>query len=281
MTSRRIEFTGKTFGKLRVVKIIENNKICRKVKYSCVCDCGKEIILSHHVIHKGKNNCGCESIVGENSKKDITGQQFNSLKVLSFSKQEGTTRFWNCECICGRTLEITQVGILRGNRKSCGCLNIGSTSSQWRGHGEISGQSFSQIKNNAKARNLEFDITIEDIWNVFLKQNRKCALSGIDLKFSLSRIKTDTTASLDRIDSLKGYTIDNIQWVHKDINFMKQEYNQEYFVGMCHKISKIFSELPKEEKIKYKERLEKQDTSIFTDPVKSYLYKQLCMEDEC
>lgn len=29
------------------------------------------------------------------------------------------------------------------------------------------------------------------------------------------------TASLDRIDSSKGYTIDNVWWIHKQLNWMK------------------------------------------------------------
>ena len=44
-------------------------------------------------------------------------------------------------------------------------------------------------------------------------------------------------ASLDRIDNDGNYTIDNIQWVHKDVNFMKRTYNQEYFIDMCSKIA--------------------------------------------
>ena len=46
------------------------------------------------------------------------------------------------------------------------------------------------------------------------------------------------TASLDRIDSSKGYVPGNIQWVHKDVNWMKGSFTQEYFVNICKKISK-------------------------------------------
>jgi hypothetical protein len=45
------------------------------------------------------------------------------------------------------------------------------------------------------------------------------------------------TASLDRIDSSKGYEEGNIQWVHKHINFMKRTYSQEYFIDMCKKVA--------------------------------------------
>jgi len=39
----------------------------------------------------------------------------------------------------------------------------------------------------------------------------------------------DTTASLDRINSSKGYTLDNVQWVHKTVNIMKQGLSDEDF----------------------------------------------------
>lgn len=41
------------------------------------------------------------------------------------------------------------------------------------------------------------------------------------------------TASLDRIDSQQGYNSNNIQFVHKDVNMIKQIYTQDYFIKMC------------------------------------------------
>jgi hypothetical protein len=47
----------------------------------------------------------------------------------------------------------------------------------------------------------------------------------------------DQTASLDRIDSSKGYEIDNIQWVHVMVNMCKNKYPQDKFVEMCKAIA--------------------------------------------
>jgi hypothetical protein len=46
-----------------------------------------------------------------------------------------------------------------------------------------------------------------------------------------------TTASLDRIDSSKGYIEGNVQWIHKHINKMKNNFNESYFIEICKKIS--------------------------------------------
>jgi hypothetical protein len=46
------------------------------------------------------------------------------------------------------------------------------------------------------------------------------------------------TASLDRIDSSKGYTKNNIQWIYKPINSMKRDYTQERFIELCKLVAK-------------------------------------------
>ena len=42
-----------------------------------------------------------------------------------------------------------------------------------------------------------------------------------------------TTASLDRIDSTKGYFIENVQWVHKYVNIMKWHTANQEFIEWC------------------------------------------------
>jgi hypothetical protein len=39
------------------------------------------------------------------------------------------------------------------------------------------------------------------------------------------------------IDSYKGYIEGNIQWVDKHVNKMKNEFDQDYFIEICKKIS--------------------------------------------
>lgn len=105
---------------------------------------------------------------------------------------------------------------------------------RWRGCGEIGLKAFNIIKRGADKRNIEFNITIEYVWNLFLKQNRKCALSGVDICFNQIENGTNQqTASLDRIDSLKGYTEDNVQWVHKIVQKLKWDFPEKDFINWC------------------------------------------------
>jgi len=123
--------------------------------------------------------------------------------------------------------------------KSCGCKQIsrGPDHVQWQGYEGISKSWWLlHVEKEYKGRRKQVPITI-DIqygWELFLKQNKKCALSGVDLKFALKG--TSNSASLDRIDSSKGYELGNVQWVHKHVNFMKRDFEQNYFIDLCKKI---------------------------------------------
>jgi hypothetical protein len=94
---------------------------------------------------------------------------------------------------------------------------------------------FDVKKRSAKDRGLCWDLTIEQIWDMYVLQNKKCALSGIDIGWSPTGMTA--TASVDRIDSQEGYVIENVQLVHKHVNFMKQSLDQDYFIDLCNRIS--------------------------------------------
>ena len=59
----------------------------------------------------------------------------------------------------------------------------------------------------------------------------------MDLRFQSKNSIRDGTASLDRIDSSRGYVIDNIQWVHKDINWLKNDWSQKEFIELCSRVA--------------------------------------------
>lgn len=171
------------------------------------------------------------------NKENLIGISWGSYKVkskLDFKGKKGRT-LWICECKCGRTRHITTNDVNR--RKAKQCLNCANR----KYVGKISGSFYMHIKHSAIARNIEFNITQEEMWDLYQEQNGKCKLSGIDINFAdtSQEYKKDrlTTASLDRRNSSLGYIKDNVQWVHKDINMMKQKFPQEYFIQMCKNIA--------------------------------------------
>ena len=92
----------------------------------------------------------------------------------------------------------------------------------------------SVARGNAKSRGLHFNITEEDVINLLNIQDGKCALSGVP-------ITIECDLSIDRIDSLVGYEITNIQLVHKVINVIKNSLTQKDFIDWCQKVAKYNS----------------------------------------
>ena len=113
--------------------------------------------------------------------------------------------------------------------------------------GEISGKYWASLSKNAQKRNIELTATMQEAWEIFLNQKRRCFYTGLKIthKKYLKRINNKEiyslgTASIDRKNSNLGYTKENIQWVHKDVNYMKMSLNEKYFVKLCKLISRRF-----------------------------------------
>lgn len=96
---------------------------------------------------------------------------------------------------------------------------------------------FNKKKSKAKERGIKWTITPRYLQTIYERQNGKCALSGLDISFDFTDKKG--VASIDRINSDKGYQYGNIQLVEKSVNFMKWSLTQDVFIAMCKKVAKL------------------------------------------
>jgi hypothetical protein len=76
-------------------------------------------------------------------------------------------------------------------------------------------------------------LTIEELLKLYEKQKGKCSISGV--KMSLLN-NSNYIVSIDRIDSNKGYTINNIQLVTKIVNQAKNNLKLNIFYKMIQDI---------------------------------------------
>lgn len=151
---------------------------------------------------------------------------------------------WICKCDCGKVITRAERYLKKKDTEhkdritSCGCKNplrkTGNKSIKWKGYGKVSGYYLAAIKARCKRKNIPCEVDVKYLWELYQKQNGQCVLSGWDIKLKYSnRTGEQQTASLDRIDSSKGYTKDNVQWVHNDINKAKNKFDQDEFIQMC------------------------------------------------
>lgn len=230
-----LSLTGKKYGLITIVGFDSISKNgTTMVKY--LCDCGTEGIIRFGRIGK-TISCGChiKPELLNSYKKELVGTQINNIEILDIYFQDIKNSGYikknrrkqdtmvQAKCHCGSIFN-TQLTQLQ-KYKSCGCNRKSKRIAT------LSQAYLNTVKYGALTRNIEFDITLEQVWSLYEKQNRKCALTGLEIEFDLSRKKGyNQTASIDRIDSLSGYTVDNIQIVHKDINKMKFDLEQDKFL---------------------------------------------------
>lgn len=160
-------------------------------------------------------------------------------RLTPVGERQNNKIIFQCKCLeCDELREISDVNFKQNDKLQC---SKKYRPSNWTGHELISGSYWHRVQSQAASRNIEFDYTIEDAWGLYEIQNKKCAYSGVNITFS--KQKSGNTASFDRIDNSKGYIKGNVQWVHKDVNMMKRNLSEEYFLQICENIVRKKSSL--------------------------------------
>lgn len=164
-----------------------------------------------------------------------SGARFGLWTVLEEVPKGGRRhRTVRVRCACGKE-SLSSVYTL-ANGSSSGCHKCraphGDEWACWTGAGKMHGSYWGRVLAGAASRGLPVEITKEDAWVLFEAQGGVCALSGVSLHFKMKC----GTASLDRIDSSKGYVTGNCQWVHKDVNMMKGSMPDAEFREWCLRI---------------------------------------------
>lgn len=176
-------------------------------------------------------------------------RKLNDWTILDEFSEDGR-RWYHVQCKCGWDGQRRKDHVESGRTKSCKVCSTKKTLADFpnprfggrhhEGVGDLGRTFWCAIQHGAERREIPFNISIEYAWGLF---TGKCALSGVPITIS-SNIKEGNpdyskfTASLDRIDSSKGYIEGNVQWVHKIVNIMKGSLSEREFKKWCSLIEK-------------------------------------------
>lgn len=122
------------------------------------------------------------------------------------------------------------IDLLNNACKSCGANR---KRKQYYTFDQTLRQTWKRAKSSAKVRNLHFDLLVEDLQKIYLLQNKKCFYSGVEMGFNSGKTNK---ISIDRVDSTKGYTVENVVLCCKVINVMKSNLNIEEFIQWVNRI---------------------------------------------
>lgn len=94
---------------------------------------------------------------------------------------------------------------------------------------------FRSTKQNAKVREINFQLTISDVENMFASANGRCTLTGIEFDTSPPNgRKRPYASSIDRIDSNIGYTVPNCRLICVAMNLAMNWYGESVFNRISH-----------------------------------------------
>lgn len=85
---------------------------------------------------------------------------------------------------------------------------------------------------NAKKRKIEWDLSWEDIQKAWDRCGMKCEVTHIPLQ--PNQVNGPYKPSLDRIDSRRPYTADNIRFVCKVVNYAMNQWGESVLHEMLH-----------------------------------------------
>lgn len=155
-----------------------------------------------------------------------------TLKSKTFKRSEELNLvgvYWfaevKCECeeVGYRKILDLESGVSSGCR-TC-TANRKHKNGNWSGYKDLTGSLFNHYQRSASARDIEFTVSRKYLYELYLKQNGKCSLSGLPMSWK--------EVSLDRIDNARGYHKNNVQWVHKIANVMKHVMDIETLLAWC------------------------------------------------
>lgn len=142
------------------------------------------------------------------------GKEFTLPKKEHTRQTKKGRKYFFCSASCSSSHNNTGRKLSSKTKNKLRETNLGNT---YGYKGE-----FTYFLNKARNRNKDFDLTEEYLQTLW---TGKCALSGIDIFNSKRQKNILSSASLDRIDSSKGYVKGNVQFVAYGINLAKNSFS--------------------------------------------------------
>lgn len=225
---------GYRCGKLVVIGIAPARGSHRV--FLCQCDCGsppKEIRGTSLIGKNLTKSCGCIWRETVEVKSVKVGDRFGKLVIVSLANAgtDGLRRVI-CQCDCGSNPKEFRVSNLTQSRltKSCGCLatEVHKSKNIWE-------TELNYVKSSAVYRKKEWNLTQEQ-FNVLVQGN--CFYCGkLPSTPTIVGIPKLLRNGIDRMDSSKGYAVENCISSCGVCNVMKMDWTVNEFLDIVAKIN--------------------------------------------
>ena len=163
----------------------------------------------------------------------MTGKKFGKLTVIErdyeYSKDFASKRpYWICKCECGKIIVLSSFYLVSGRATSCDIRRkLPSGESAFN-------MLFRNYSSGARARGLEFSLTKEEFRKL---TQEKCTYCGDSPNYIAKKGKDKYVYNgIDRVDSRKGYSKENVVPCCGKCNNAKKEMSQKDFLLWVEKV---------------------------------------------
>lgn len=179
---------------------------------------------------------------------DLTDRKFNHLTVLNEAERIGDkrTRRWQCRCVCNKVVTVEQRKLRSGGQKSCGCQREGRIENLHRappGNRLSFGVAamravLGDYKWGAGKRHLCFDLSENEARHLFQGTCFYCDAPPSKISAPPGAHGHYVHNGIDRLDTDKGYTLDNVVSCCSRCNALKNKLSYSRFAELMHAIAK-------------------------------------------
>lgn len=139
------------------------------------------------------------------------------------------------KCIsCNKSKLINDFYVRRNKCKKCHCKDVYRQRMIKENNFSIAQYLYTSTRKIADVKkDFEFNLTIEDINNILIKQDNRCYWTNIELDLNVNKFRKPL---VDRLDNNQGYTIDNIVITIWAINRMRGNLDADEFKKLIDEI---------------------------------------------
>lgn len=230
------DLTGRKIGRLTVIRFFGySQRKCRL--WECRCDCGVVKIFNTNILkHEIVKSCGCLHI-DTILKEIIIGTKFGFYTVTGQIKTPRGIK-WICRCECGteRIFNGTDLRLKVSKHKKCSCNRSHDLSHGMAAFNEL----FYGYKHAARSRGHEYLLSKDETFNLVSSNCYYCNEPPSQIRFQKTNRGSFIYNGIDRVDNLKGYSVDNCVACCKICNYAKRNLKIDDFKNW---VTRIYNHL--------------------------------------
>jgi hypothetical protein len=172
---------------------------------------------------------------------NLAGKKFGRLVAIERigTSPEGLA-LWRCVCDCGAEKVARSIALTQGNTRSCGCLNLErkrESAQLRRKHTPLDAAKKIQLsayERGALGRGFEWSLTDKEFFEITSRDCHYCGAAPVECCHVARKGNGDYFANgIDRIDSTKGYTLENTVPCCSPCNHAKRNHSKAKFIARC------------------------------------------------